>query len=193
MQNPPYIAVAIITPFLTFCFFWLLETIKSAKEKKDRNVRALRAILSELLTNTLLNDMGIQIITWEKKSPIKFNFEIWQSCCGNILIPEKNRDSLEIVYSSIHLHNQIADWMNKMANRDVPDLKEYNKLQIEIPKIQKRFQEELSSAIKDIHICIERIEEESTVLLMLKEFFGPSHRIVRIFQDFPNKSSSNKE
>ncbi len=180
---PEKFAIAFIAAFFSFLFFVFLEFIKTARDKKERNVRALRAILSELLTNTLLNDKNIHKLTWEALSPVKFRFEIWQNCCGEILIPEKDRESLEIVYSGIHLDNQLADLVNKMGAK--PN-------QTDLSEAHKRRQKELNAAIKNINKNLTEMEEVSILLLFLKEIFGSSHRIVSMFQDFPKKTNAQK-
>lgn len=76
------------TPALTFCFFWLLETIKSARQNKLANIRALRYIWVELNENkTVLSDeQNVYKTMFVEGIPIIIKNNTWEMYCGRIII-----------------------------------------------------------------------------------------------------------
>lgn len=197
MQNPPYIAVAIITPTLTFFFFWLLETYKSAKQNKLANICALRSIYFELsMADEMLKNKDTYRAYWISGHQAKFKTNIWENFCGQIVISQKDRESIESIYRSLMVLNNSANFYidisekNKMRGEQYKELEEmYDKT---MPEAVNKLQIVIAETKDTIQRSIDNLGKENWWLTVLKEFLGPFHKIVKFFQAFPNKPSATK-
>ena len=87
MDSSIYIFGVFATPTLTFSLFWLLETIKTARQNKQANIRALLSISFELDgMGQLLSNETVHKEMWLKRQPMKFNTNIWERYCGEIIV-----------------------------------------------------------------------------------------------------------
>jgi hypothetical protein len=198
MDSSIYIFGVFATPALTFTAFWLLETIKSARQNKQANLRAIRSIAFEVYgVAELVKNEQVYKSMWLVGLPMSFKSNIWERFGGEIIVSNEDRDSIEWVYVCIILLNNNAKFLSEIKSNHPADEQRKEKLESIYNETMVKPLNDLRNSINKANDILQKnigaLEKETDLITVLKEFFGPSHRIVRIFQDFPNKSSSNKE
>ncbi len=91
MDSSIYIFGVFATPALTFSLFWLLETIKTARQNRQANIRALRSISIELDGIFLLQtNERLHKNMWLKGQPMIFKTNILERYCGEIIVTNED-------------------------------------------------------------------------------------------------------
>ncbi len=195
MDSSIYIFGVSATPALTFSLFWLLETIKTARQNKQANIRALLSISFELDgMGQLLSNETVHKEMWLKRQPMKFNTNIWERYCGEIIVTNEDRNLMQSVYLMFVVLNNHADFLRNdtVGAPFFDDEKIKNIYNENLERPIKNLKDRVVKAKKVAQTNIDTLEKETLHVTVLKEFFGPSHRIAKMFQDFPNKNSSQK-
>ncbi len=190
------LALALITSFTTFGFFVILDLWKTAREKRERNIRALRSISFELgVITPLLADEELNKTMWLDRDPMRFNTNIWEKYCGEIIISNKERYQLELFYENLFTLNNHAEYLYRSRNVKAGLENAASDEMIYEVYLTDHIKALKTSVAKNKNVLlttIEKLEKEKWWITIPKEIFGPSHRIITLLQDFSNKSKPAK-
>ncbi len=98
---------------------------------------------------------------------------------------------METVYVCLVVLNSHANCKSKSTVEE-PFEEVENFYNENMEKPMKNLKGVVIEAKKVAQTNIDTLEKETLHVTVLKEFFGPSHRIIRMFQDSPKKTSHTK-